>query len=50
MVGNSAIMNIEPVFALVLAWLVFAQVIAPVQVVGALLVVSAFMVLGLRQR
>lgn len=49
-VGNSAIMNVEPIFALVLAWLVLDQVIAPVQVAGALLVVGAVMVLGLRKR
>jgi drug/metabolite transporter (DMT)-like permease len=49
-VGNSAIMNVEPVFALVLAWLVLNQAIAPVQVMGALLVVGAVMVLGLRKR
>ena len=49
-VGNSAIMNVEPVFALVLAWLILGQAVAPVQVAGALLVVSAVMVLGLRKR
>ncbi|OOG46171.1 DMT family transporter [Polaromonas sp. A23] len=48
--GNSAIMNVEPVFALVLAWLILDQAIAPVQVAGALLVVGAVMVLGLRKR
>ncbi|HEX2543749.1 MAG TPA: DMT family transporter [Ramlibacter sp.] len=48
-VGNSAIMNVEPVFALVLAWLILGQAIAPVQVVGALIVVGAVMVLGLRK-
>ena len=47
--GNSAIMNVEPVFALVLAWLILGQTIAPVQVAGALLVVGAVMVLGLRK-
>ena len=40
-VGNSAIMNVEPVFALVLAWAILGQAIAPVQVVGALIVVVA---------
>jgi drug/metabolite transporter (DMT)-like permease len=45
-VGNSAIMNVEPVFALVLAWLILGQAIAPVQVAGALLVVGAVVVLG----
>jgi drug/metabolite transporter (DMT)-like permease len=49
-VGNSAIMNVEPVFALVLAWLVLGQSIAPVQVLGALVVVGAVMVLGMRRR
>ena len=48
--GNSAIMNVEPVFALVLAWLILGQTIAAVQVAGALLVVGAVMVLGLRKR
>jgi len=49
-VGNSAIMNVEPVFALVLAWLILGQAIAPVQVAGALLVVGAVVGLGLRKR
>jgi drug/metabolite transporter (DMT)-like permease len=49
-VGNSAIMNVEPVFALVLAWLVLGQAIAPVQVAGALVVVGTVMVLGMRKR
>ena len=49
-VGNSAIMNVEPVFALVLAWLILGQVIAPVQVAGALVVVGAVMGMGLRKR
>ena len=49
-VGNSAIMNVEPVFALVLAWLVLGQSIAPVQVGGALIVVGAVMALGMRRR
>jgi drug/metabolite transporter (DMT)-like permease len=49
-VGNSAIMNVEPVFALVLGWLILGQSIAPVQVVGALIVVGAVMMLGMRRR
>ena len=48
--GNSAIMNVEPVFALVLAWLVLGQAIAPIQVIGALVVVGAVLGLGLRKR
>ena len=49
-VGNSAIMNVEPVFALVLAWAILGQSIAPVQVVGALVVVGAVVFLGMRRR
>ncbi len=49
-VGNAAIMNVEPVFALVLAWLILGQAIATVQVLGALLVVGVVMALGLRKR
>jgi len=49
-VGNSAIMNVEPVFALVLAWALLDQAIASIQVAGALLVVAAVMWLGLRKR
>ncbi len=48
-VGNSAIMNVEPVFALVLAWVVLGQAIAPVQLLGALLVVGAVIWLGMRK-
>jgi drug/metabolite transporter (DMT)-like permease len=49
-VGNSAIMNIEPIFALVLAWAILGQSIAPVQVAGGLLVVATVVWLGLRRR
>ena len=49
-VANSAIMNVEPVFALVLAWLILGQAIAPSQVAGALLVVATVVWLGLRPR
>jgi drug/metabolite transporter (DMT)-like permease len=49
-VGNSAIMNVEPVFALVLAWALLGQSIAPMQLVGALVVVATVMWLGLRKR
>ena len=48
-VGNSAIMNVEPVFALCLAWLVLGQSIAPSQVVGGLVVVATVVWLGLRR-
>lgn len=48
-VGNSAIMNMEPVFALVLAWPILGQAVAPIQLLGALLVVGAVVGLGLRK-
>ncbi len=49
-VGNSALMSVEPVFALVLAWLLLDQAIAPLQVVGALIVVGAVVALGMRRK
>ena len=48
-VGNSAIMNVEPIFALALAWAILGQSIAPVQVAGGLLVVATVVWLGLRR-
>lgn len=47
--GNSPILNIEPVVALVLAWLVLGQSIAPMQIAGGLIVVAVVMSLGLRK-
>jgi drug/metabolite transporter (DMT)-like permease len=49
-VGSSPILNVEPVAALLMAWLLLGQSIAAIQVVGALLVVGAVMALGLRRR
>jgi drug/metabolite transporter (DMT)-like permease len=49
-VGNSPILNVEPVAALVLAWAFLGQALKPVQVAGALVVVGAVMALGLRRR
>ena len=48
-VGNSAIMNVEPVFALGLAWIFLGQSIAPSQVAGGLIVVATVVWLGLRR-
>ncbi len=48
-VGNSAIMNVEPIFALVLGWAVLGQTIAALQVVGGLVVVATVIWLGLRR-
>ncbi len=49
-VGNSPILNVEPVAALALAWALLGQAIAPLQWAGSLLVVGAVMSLGLRRR
>jgi drug/metabolite transporter (DMT)-like permease len=48
-VGSSAIMNVEPIFALALAWALLGQHIAPVQVAGGLIVVACVVWLGLRR-
>lgn len=48
-VGSSPILNVEPVAALLMAWGLLGQVIAPVQWLGALLVVGTVMALGLRR-
>ncbi|MEO6033574.1 MAG: DMT family transporter [Burkholderiaceae bacterium] len=49
-VSNSAIMNVEPVFALALAWAILDQSIAGMQVLGGLIVVATVIWLGLRRR
>lgn len=49
-VGNSPILNVEPVAALLLAWALLGQRISALQWAGALLVVGAVMALGLRRR
>ena len=48
-VGNSAIMNVEPIFALGLAWAILGQSIRAVQVVGGVIVVATVIGLGLRR-
>lgn len=45
----AAVMNVEPIFALVLAWIILGQAIAPLQVAGGLIVVGAVMWLGLNR-
>ncbi|MEY4750100.1 MAG: hypothetical protein RIQ60_2314 [Pseudomonadota bacterium] len=49
-VGSSPIMNVEPVAALAMAWLLLDQHVAPMQLVGALIVVGAVTMLGVRRR
>ena len=48
-VGNSPIMNVEPVFALLLAWVFLGQAIAPMQLLGAAIVIGSVLALGLRK-
>jgi drug/metabolite transporter (DMT)-like permease len=40
-VDNAAVMNFEPVAALVLGWLVLGQTIAPLQLLGGAIVIAA---------
>jgi drug/metabolite transporter (DMT)-like permease len=49
-VGNSAIMNTEPIFALIFAWILLGQTISIIQIVGALIVVGTVIVIGLRKK
>lgn len=46
--ASSPILNIEPIAALALAWLLLGQDVAPLQLVGVTLVVGAVVWLGLR--
>jgi len=47
--GNSPILNTEPVAALIMAWLLLGQTIAPMQLLGCAVVVAAVLSLGLRR-
>jgi drug/metabolite transporter (DMT)-like permease len=49
-VSNSPILNVEPVAALLLGWLVLGQTVSALQFTGALIVVGAVMALGLRKK
>ena len=49
-VGNSAILNLEPIFALIMAWVILSQTITAVQLLGAFLVVGVVIKLGTRKR
>ena len=48
--GNTAIMNMEPIFALILAWLLLGQTISITQTVGACIVVTTVVALGMRKK
>jgi drug/metabolite transporter (DMT)-like permease len=47
-VNNAAIMNFEPVAAVGLGWLVLGQTVAPMQLLGGLIVIAAIVFLSLR--
>ncbi|HPU54091.1 MAG TPA: DMT family transporter, partial [Burkholderiaceae bacterium] len=44
-VNNAAVLNVEPIAALGMGWLVLGQAIAPMQLLGAALVVGAIVML-----
>ena len=48
--SNSAIMNAEPVFSLVLAWFILGQNLSIQQVLGCLIVVGSVIWMGLRKK
>jgi len=48
-VGNSAILNLEPIFALVMAWFILSQSISSFQMLGAFIVVGVVIRLGMRK-
>jgi drug/metabolite transporter (DMT)-like permease len=45
-VNNAAVLNFEPIAVLGIAWVVLGQAIAPLQIVGAFVVVGAIMWIG----
>jgi len=48
-VGNTSIMNVEPVCALILGWIFLDQYVSPIQCIGALIVLGGAVVLGFRK-
>lgn len=48
--GITAIMNMEPIFALILAWLLLNQSVSMTQLVGACIVVGTVIALGMRKK
>jgi drug/metabolite transporter (DMT)-like permease len=42
-------MNVEPIFALIFAWVLLEQTISWIQMIGALIVVGSVTKLGLRK-
>ena len=49
-VNNMAVLNFEPIAVLALAWLILDQAVAPLQVVGAFIVVGAIVWMGVGKK
>jgi len=49
-VNNAAVLNFEPIAVLGLAWLILGQAVAPLQIVGAFIVVGAIVWMGTGKR
>jgi drug/metabolite transporter (DMT)-like permease len=49
MARNASVMNMEPIATLLFGWVVLGQMIAPIQMVGGLIVLSGIVVLTLRK-
>ena len=49
-VSNAALLNFEPIAALLLGYLILGQSVAPLQIVGAFIVIGAIVSLGLAKR
>lgn len=49
-VNNAAVLNFEPIAVLGLAWLILGQAVAPLQIVGAFIVVGAIAWMGAGKR
>ena len=50
MVNNAALMNFEPIAALFLGWLILGQVVQSVQILGALIVIGAIVMVATAKR
>jgi len=49
-VNNAAVLNFEPIAVLGLAWLILGQAVAPLQILGAFIVVGAIMWMGAEKK
>jgi drug/metabolite transporter (DMT)-like permease len=49
-VNNAAVLNFEPIAALFLGWIVLDQRVAPIQAVGAFIVIGAIVMLTTGRR